>query len=129
MADNKKKLATFVEVDDNTPILKLGVLDQLRVIINKLTQDDARELEYDDSFAIQEATLMANLSDFIYKATGPIREGRHTSVTMSISSDFDSVLDEVIQSSSVSKYYKAKIRRPDVQPGVRHKILVRLEVK
>lgn len=124
----KQRLTSYVEVDDNTPMLKLNLFDQLRVVINKFTQDDARELEYEDAFSIEEAKLKANLGDFIYKATKPIREGRRKSVTLSISSNFDTVLDEVLQGSSVSRYYTYKIHRPKLSYDVHHFILVRLEV-
>lgn len=124
----KQKLTSYVEVDDNTPMLKLGLMDQLRVVINKFTQDDARELEYDDGLSIEDAKLKANLGDFIYKATKPIREGRRKSVTLSISSNFDPVLEEVLSSPSVSRYYTYRIHRPQLSYDVQHFILVRLEV-
>lgn len=125
----KQKLATFVEVDDNTPIIKLSLMDQLRVAINKFSHDDALELKNDDAFAIEEATLRANLEDFIYKATAPIREGRRSSVTMSISSKFDSVLNDTLMSKSITKYYYAKVYRPQTEFNVPFQILVKLTVK
>ena len=44
-----KKLFSFVEVDANTPIQKLSVLDQFRVLIKKMANDDAAELKADDA--------------------------------------------------------------------------------
>lgn len=40
-----KKLCTFVDVDDSTPVQKLSVLDRLRVLLHQLTYDDATELK------------------------------------------------------------------------------------
>ena len=45
----KRKLFSYIEVDDNTPIQKLGVMDQLRVLIRKMGQDDASELIAEDA--------------------------------------------------------------------------------
>lgn len=126
---SKQKLATYVEVTDETPLIKLSLLDQLRAAINKFSHDDAMELKNEDAYAIAEATLKANLEDFIYKATTPIREGRKHSVTLSVSSQFDSVLDEVLTSKSISLYYSAKVYRPEVECNVPHSILVKLTVK
>ena len=43
-----KKLYSFVEVDDSTPIQKLKISDQLRVLLKHLTYDAANELKNDD---------------------------------------------------------------------------------
>lgn len=126
---NKKRLGVYTEIDENTSLAKLSILDQLRAIFSRMAQDDARELENDDAFAIDEATRKANLEDFLRKATKPIREGRHTSVSMRISSDFESVYDDVVNSPSITKYYNVKTVRPRIDYEVHYSILLRLEVK
>lgn len=40
----RKKLFSFVDVTENTPIQKLSVMDQVRVMIKKMSHDDAEEL-------------------------------------------------------------------------------------
>ena len=129
MAKDRQKLSTYTAVDENTPMIKLSIKDQIRVILSQLTKDDARELDNDDAFAIHEAQRKANLEDFFRKATRPIREGAHTSVSVSISSEFDDILLDVLNSPQIAKYYKVKIVRPEVDYKVHYSILVRLEVR
>ena len=47
-----KKLFTFVEVDANTPIQKLSVLDQFRVLIKKMANDDAAAVRLAEILAV-----------------------------------------------------------------------------
>lgn len=110
-------------------MIKLSIRDQIRVILSGLAKDDARELDNEDEFAIAEAKRRANLEDFLRKATKPIREGKHTSCSLSISSEFDDILKEVLESPQISRYYTVKIVRPDVDYNVHFNILVRLEVR
>ena len=59
--EKKRKLFSYIEVDDNTPIQKLGVMDQLRVLIRKLGQDDASELIAEDAVTQNLLQLKADL--------------------------------------------------------------------
>lgn len=129
MAKEKQKLSSYIEIDDHTPMIKLSIRDQMRVILNKMAHDDARELDNEDAFAISEAKRRANLEDFLRKATKPIREGVHTSVSLSISSEFDDILKDVLESPQISRYYTVKMVRPEVDYNVHFNILVRLEVR
>ena len=56
---------TFVEVDDSTPIQKLKIMDQLRVLLNSLVYDPANELKAEDAVTQEYLTLKANLSEFL----------------------------------------------------------------
>lgn len=129
IALKRKKLFTYVEVDDNTPIQKLSIKDQLRVLVQRATYDDANELKALDAVTVNQLTLTANLLDFIHKATNPIREGRSHSVTMAISNVFDPVMDEVLNSSSIQNYYEVEVHRPDIDDDLPFFVKVRLEVK
>ena len=126
---NRKRLFTYVEVDDNTPIQNLSIKDQLRVILRDLTRDDAEELKADDAATVYELQLRANLLEFIRGSTELIRKGVHSSVTMSISSRFEPVLDEVLSSSAVSNFYDVSVRRPNIEYDIPYMIEVTLEVK
>lgn len=45
-----KKLCTFVDVDDSTPVQKLSVMDQLRVLLHQIWRRCARMIEYNKAF-------------------------------------------------------------------------------
>lgn len=124
-----KKLYSFVEVDDSTPIQKLGLADQLRVLFKQLTYDDANELRNDDIVTQQYMTLKANLSEFLRKATEPIRRGNRHEVIVNISTKFDPVFEEVINSHEIQDFYKVDIVRPKIDYDIPYDIMVRLRVK
>jgi hypothetical protein len=125
----QKPLYTYVELDDKTPIQKLTVTDQIRVLIRNLFKSDAEELKAEDAAVTYRLQLKANLLEFIKRAVNPIREGKRQSVTVEISSVFVPVLDEVMNSHRIANFYNTEQFRPKVEYAQNYKILVRLEVK
>lgn len=124
-----KKLYSFVEVDDSTPIQKLSIMDQLRVLFKKLTYDEANELRNDDIVTQQYMTLKATLSNFLRKATEPIRRGDRHEVIVNISTKFNPVFDEVIKSHEIADFYQVDVVRPKIDYDIPYDIMVRLRVK
>lgn len=124
-----KRLYTFVEVDDSTPIQKLKVSDQLRLLLKSLTYDAANELKNEDIVTKERLTLKANLSDFLRRATDPIRRGDKQSVVVNISTIFDPVFDEVITSHEIADFYTVDVVRPKISYDLPYDIMVRLTVK
>lgn len=128
MAD-KKKLYSFVQVDDNTPIQKLKITDQLRVLLKQLTTDPANELANEDYATQQILTLKADLSDFLYRATAPVRNGRNKKVTVAIDNKFKPVLYEVLNAPDIKNFYKVRIAEPKIEYDIPYNIMVELTVK
>lgn len=124
-----KKLYSFVDVDDSTPIQKLKVSDQLRVLLKHLTYDAANELKSEDAVTMERMTLMANLSEFLRKATDPIRAGKKKEVIVNISNKFDPVFDEVINSHEIADFFEVSIVRPKIEYDIPYDFMVRLRVK
>jgi hypothetical protein len=124
-----KKLYTFVEVDDKTPIQKLSVSDQLRALLRRLTYNAANDLKAEDATTIYLLMLKANLLEFIQKSTEPIKRGEHSSVSLMLSSKFDPVLDEVLASPHVASFYNVTVNKPDIEYDIPYTIEVKLEVR
>ena len=124
-----KKLFSFVEMTDDVPIQKLTVLEQLRLLVRKLANDDKEQLKADDAETVYLLTLKANLLEFFNKATEKIRKGDERSVTCQVSSKFLPVLDEVLQSTSIGSYYAAEVIKPDIEFDIDYFVKVKLEVK
>lgn len=124
-----KRLYTFVEVDDSTPIQKLKLTDQLRILFNSLTYDEANELKNEDIVTLEYLTMKANLFEFLRKSTAPLRSGKRQEVIVNISSHFNPVFDEVIHSRDIVNYYNVSITKPEIEYDIPYDILVRLRVK
>ena len=126
---NGKRLYTFVEVDDSTPIQKLSVLDQLRVLLKKITYDAANELRNEDIVTQEYMQLKANLSDFLRRACAPIRAGKRKEVIVNIASQFNPVFEEVINSREIADFYVVDVVRPKIEYDIPYDFMVRLRVK
>ncbi len=127
MAD--EVLYTYVDVDDTTPVGKLKLSEQLRLILRKLTYDPAVELGAEDAVTSEYLTLKADLMDFVDRAVDSIRRGRHKNVTLSISSKFSAVLQDVFTSAEITNYFRVFIAQPKLDYDIPADILVRIEVK
>lgn len=128
MADGKR-LYTYVEVDDSTPIQKLNVADQFRVLLKKITYDEANELHNEDIVTQEYMTLKANLSEFLRRACAPIRAGKRKEVIVNIASQFNPVFDEVINSPEIRDFYIVDVVRPKLEYDVPYDFMVRLHVR
>lgn len=124
-----KRLYTFVEVDDSTPVQKLKISDQLRVLLKSLTYDAANDLKNDDIVTQEYMQLRANLTDFLRKATEPIRSGQNHEVIVNISTHFNPVFDEVINSPEIRDFYDVAIVEPKIEYDIPYDKMVRLRVK
>lgn len=125
----EKQLYTFIEVDDKTPVQKLSIADQLRVILKKITEDPANELANEDAVTRERLMLKANLTEFLRKSVEPIKKGKRREVIIEVSNMFDPVLQEVLQSKAIRNYYNVEIARPKVEYDIPLNILLRITVK
>lgn len=124
-----KKLYSFVEVDDATPVQKLKISDQIRVLLKHITYDPANELKSEDAVTTEYMTLQANLSDFLHKATNPIRMGKKKEVIVNISNKFDPVYEAVINSPEIADFFEVDTVRPKIEYDIPYDFMVRLRVK
>lgn len=124
-----KKLFSFVEVDENTPLQKLSVMDQLRVVVKKLSHDDGAELLAMDAVTQSQVRMKADLLGFLDKALEPIRSGKRSAVSLLVSNEFDPVLYEVLESDRIARYYDVIVTRPDIDFDVEYKMRIDLVAK
>lgn len=125
----KERVYTYVELGQHVSIQKLSFLDQCRVIFKQLTNDDSKELRRHDILTTEYLKLRSNFIEFVDKSTDPIRRGTRRKVRFKVASEFDQVLDEVLNEPRYSKYYTIKIDRPYIPyKGLDHLITVEMEV-
>ncbi len=125
----EKRLFTYIEVDDSTPVQKLSVKDQLRVLLKQMTYDPANELRNNDLVTQEYMTLKANLSEFIRHATEPIRSGKYKEVIVNISTNFNPVFKEVINSHEVADFFDVSVVKPKTDYDIPYDFLVRFRVR
>ena len=119
----------YVEVTDNTPIQQLSAIDQIRVLLKKMTHDDAAELQAESAVTRHALELQADLSAILNKALDPLRRGQAKAVSLSLPSVYDSVLNDVFNNSKINEYYNTKITRPEVDYDIPYNFRLDVEVK
>lgn len=124
-----KKLFSFIEVTEETPIAKLSILEQIRLLIVKLSNENREQLKAQDAETQEILRLQANLLEFFEKSTAPLREGKETKVAVQVSSKFLPVLDTVLQSNSIRTFYNVEVIKPDIEYDIDYFFKVVLEVK
>lgn len=124
-----QKLFSFIEVTDETPVQKLSILEQLRLLIRRLSNDDKEQLKADDAETLYSLQLKANLLEFLNKSTEKIRKGEERVVTVQIASKFLPVLDDVLESPTIAAYYTTTVSKPDIEFDIDYFVKLRLEVK
>lgn len=124
-----KKLYSFVEVDESTPIQKLKITDQIRVLLKHFTYDPANDLRNEDVVTAEYMRRKANLSDFLRRATLPIRKGEKREVIVNVSTEFQPVFDEVIKSHEIADFYSVAVVYPKIEYDIPYDFMVRLRVK
>lgn len=124
----EKRLFRFIEVDDKTPIQKLSLSDQLRVLVKQFTYDPANELRNDDIVTTQYMRLKANLSEFLRKATEPLRSGEKKEVIVNVSTEFNPVFEDVLASHEIADFYYVSVVKPKIEYDIPYDYLVRLRI-
>lgn len=119
----------YVDVTDNTPIQQLSAIDQIRVLLKKMTHDDAAELQAENAVTRHALELQADLSSILNKALDPLRRGQAKAVSLSLPSVYDSVLDDVFNNSKIKEYYNTKITRLEVDYDIPYNFRLDVEVK
>ena len=129
MARRGKKLFSFLEVTDDTPIQKLSIAEQFRLLVRKLSNSDAEQLKADSAETVYMLQLQADLREFLYKATAKVRNGDEKSVTMEISSKFLPVLNTVLNSPAINPFYTWSISKPEIDLDIDYFFTLTLEAK
>ena len=94
-----------------------------------MTNENKEQLKADDAETVYQLQLKANLLEFLHKATEKVRQGEHHSVTVSVSSKFLPVLEDVLESTSISTYYTYTVDKPEIEYDIEYFIQITLEVK
>lgn len=129
MSKRKEKILEFVELDQHTSIQKLPLKDQMRVFMKRLLYNERNELKRESVSSVDYLRKKANFTEFLTKATEPIREGKYTSVELSVSSKFEDVLMEVLYAPNIDNYYHIEVIKPQVKYNTDYFFTIKLQVK
>lgn len=124
----KKQVFSYTD-DENVPIQKLNVKEQLRLTFRALTKDDADELKADNAVTRQYMELRANFIELLRRATRPLRSGEHKRVVIKVPNAFDPVMDSVLESASFKPYYVCTMTRPQFDYKIKYDVILEVRLR
>lgn len=90
-----KPLYTTIKVTDRTQTQKLPVMEQIKLLLGKVTNDETIKLEASEKISRANLEMQSALSNLINNVTQRMKELNHKSVTVAVSSRFKPYFKEV----------------------------------
>ena len=123
----KKEVYRYVKLNDNVKAISLSTLDKLRLLLSKIGNDAAKELDASEKISAEHLKQQAALSLFLDKAIENMESRGESSVTVKISSDFKPYLNDVIDPiSGKGRYYSFSVSKDDKALVIKHNIYIRI---
>lgn len=114
-----------IKVTEDTTLAKLGVFDQIKLLISKFNNNDVAELDAAEKLSGAAARMKASLIKLINTATEDLHDGIRQSVTMQVSSKYLPYLDDVIDPvRGEGRYYSFEVHKKDLPVTVEYKFLL-----
>jgi len=128
--DNGKEIYRSIKVTDNTKTASLSLMDQVRLIFAKMSNDSSAELDVNERVSVERLKKLAGLTDFLQKAIKNMHRHGESSVTVQLSSEFLPYLDDVIgDKRGLGQFYDFNVESRDLPISVKHFVIVRISKK
>lgn len=115
---------------EDTTLAKLGVLDQIKLLISKFNNNDVAELDAAEKLSGAAARMKASLLKLIKTAAKDMQDGTVQSVTMQVSSKYLPYLDDVIDPvRGEGRYYDFEVYKKDLPITFDYKFLLVIKRK
>lgn len=125
-----KEVYRSVKLTDNINPVSLSVVDQIRLMFAKLSNDDVAELDINEKITVNKMQKVAALDTFFDKAIKRMRAVGKDSVTISLSSEFLPYIDEVIDPIyGKGRFYEFEVIKRNIPINVKHTFIVKIRKK
>ena len=125
-----KEVYRCIKLTDNIKPSSLGVMDQIRLMFSKISNDDVAELDTQEKLSVSRLKKLAALSRFIDTATKRLNDLHESCVTVQLASEFLPFIDEVIDPvRGKGRFYDFEVIKPDIPIEVKHQFIVRIRKK
>lgn len=123
-------ICTRIKATENTTLAKLGVLDQIKMLISNFSNNDAAELDAREKLSAEELKMKASLSLLFNQAAESMKERGSDSVTLAVSSTYLPYMDEIIDPIyGLGRYYKFTIYKKKLPFNVNYNVVVKMAKK
>lgn len=122
---NGELVSTHIKATENTTVAKLSVIDQIKLLFHKVSNEDAAELDAAEKLSASQLREKASLMSLFDGATKKITDGEAQSVTLQVSSRYIPYLDEVTDAKyGMGRFFDFEIKKKDLPINVDYKFLV-----
>lgn len=105
-----KPLYTRIKVTDKTQTQKLHIMDQLKLLLGKVSNDDTIKLEASEKISRANLEMQSALSNLVDSSVQMMKDRAQGSVTLSVSSRFKPYFKEVLsKDSGKGRFYDFEI--------------------
>lgn len=95
MYNDKKPIYKSIKVTNNTQVHRLPVIDQLKLLVSTLFNNESVKLEATEKISREDILMQSSLSNLVDTFISEMKEHNEKSVTTSISSRFKPYFDVV----------------------------------
>lgn len=121
----KREVCRQVKLTDNINVASLSILDQLRLLVSKVSNNDEAELDAQVRYNTERMRKLAALKSLLETAVENMIAKGADSVSVGVSSEFLPYIDEVVSSThGLGRYYDITVRRKDLPYKVKHRFTV-----
>lgn len=130
----KQVVSVSPKITDDTVIGRLSLKNQIKFLLSRFTDDQAKELDANKKITIASMKRKASLVKFIENATKRLLDKTSESVTVSMSSEYLAYFDEITDTKKgMGRYFNFEILNKESLrnrlPGVRYKVLLKISTK
>jgi hypothetical protein len=105
-----KPIYTTIKVTDKTQTQKLPFMEQLKLLLGKVSSDENIKLEASEKISKANLEMQSALSNLIDNVTSRMKELGENSATVSVSSRFKPYFDDVLSpKSGKGRFYDFKV--------------------
>lgn len=123
-------VSTHIKATENTTLAKLNIVDQFKLLISKLSNNDVAELDAAEKLSTVALKMRASLERLFTTACEGLKSGEHTSVTLQVSSKYIPYMDAVIDPiHGMGRYYDFEVTKKDLPLNVDYMFIVKIRKK
>ena len=128
--EDKDIIARHVKFTETTSMISLSILDQLKLIISKFTNNEAKELDAMKKITSIDYQNIAELTSFFKESIRRMKEAGETSVVVRVSSKYLPYLDKVINDKTgMGKFYKFDVFKKDFPINIKYNFYIKISIR
>lgn len=116
-----------IKATEHTTLAKLSFTDQFKLLLRKFSNDDVAELDAAEKLSAVQLRMQASLQRLFTTAAQGLKDGKHRSVTLQVSSKYKPYLEDVIdKDKGLGRYYDFEVLDKDLPVNIDYMFIVKI---